>query len=78
MEFYACFCISIACCFDAALINSQRRKFAQDFALKADAYLVLANSESSECSRESDRQSPLPLCVRACGLLVWTLLFVAR
>jgi tetratricopeptide (TPR) repeat protein len=60
LELYACCSSSAACRFDVALPEAQRLQLAQDLAYRADAFyefLGSVNSESSECSRESDRES---------------------
>jgi len=60
LELYACCSSSAACRFDVALPEAQRQQLAEDLAYKADAFYAFlggVNSESSECSRESDRES---------------------
>jgi tetratricopeptide (TPR) repeat protein len=60
LELYACCSSSTACCFEVALPDAQRRQIAEGLASRIQSFEVfLANvdSKSSDCSRESDRQS---------------------
>ena len=59
LELYACCCNS-ACRFEVALSNNQRQLLevqCLDSADSFNSFLANVNTESSQCSRESDRQS---------------------